>query len=109
WTVPGAKRCFERVLSKVLPGPTPGDVVIHVTIEILRAFFDYENPNHPLTFPSPLRTRRGSRYFGQTSAATVPSQISGSHYGSDTTGYLLVPSRRVLRGKQVIPTTNELP
>ncbi|KAG4038870.1 hypothetical protein PC123_g25573 [Phytophthora cactorum] len=47
FTAPGAKTCFERVLSKVLPDPTPDDVVIHVTIESLRAFFDYEDPNHP--------------------------------------------------------------
>ncbi|KAG6945502.1 hypothetical protein JG688_00016521, partial [Phytophthora aleatoria] len=47
FTAPGAKSCFERVLSRVLPDPTPGDVVIRVTIESLRAFFDYENPNHP--------------------------------------------------------------
>ncbi|KAG3072378.1 hypothetical protein PI124_g22334 [Phytophthora idaei] len=47
FTAPGAKSCFERVLSKVLPDPMPGDVVIHVTIESLRAFFDYEDPNHP--------------------------------------------------------------
>ncbi|KAG3054948.1 hypothetical protein PC122_g21862 [Phytophthora cactorum] len=47
FTAPGPKRCFERVLSKVLPDPTPGGVVIHVTIESLRAFFDYEDPNHP--------------------------------------------------------------
>ncbi|KAG3134119.1 hypothetical protein PI126_g18850 [Phytophthora idaei] len=47
FTAPGAKSYFERVLSKVLPGPTPGDVVIHVTVESLRAFFDYEDPNRP--------------------------------------------------------------
>ncbi|KAF1774652.1 hypothetical protein GQ600_10116 [Phytophthora cactorum] len=47
FTAPGAKSCFERVLSRVLPDPTPGDVVIRVTIESLRAFFDYEDPNHP--------------------------------------------------------------
>ncbi|KAG6943205.1 hypothetical protein JG688_00017719, partial [Phytophthora aleatoria] len=47
FTAHGAKSCFERVMSKVLPDPTPGDVVIHVTIESLRAFFDYEDPNHP--------------------------------------------------------------
>ncbi|KAG3099266.1 hypothetical protein PI125_g15069 [Phytophthora idaei] len=37
-TDPGAKKCFERVLSTVLPDPTPGDVTIHVTIESLKAF-----------------------------------------------------------------------
>ncbi|KAG3092262.1 hypothetical protein PI124_g19409 [Phytophthora idaei] len=47
FTAPGAKSCFERVLSRILPDPTPGDVVIRVTIESLRAFFDYEDPNHP--------------------------------------------------------------
>ncbi|KAG3063153.1 hypothetical protein PC122_g18967 [Phytophthora cactorum] len=47
FTAPGATSCFERVLSRVLPDPTPGDVVIRVTIESLRAFFDYEDPNHP--------------------------------------------------------------
>ncbi|KAG6942765.1 hypothetical protein JG687_00018873 [Phytophthora cactorum] len=50
FTAPGAKSCFERVLSRVLPDPTPGDVVIRVTIESLRAFFDYEDPNHPSRF-----------------------------------------------------------
>ncbi|KAG4058078.1 hypothetical protein PC123_g6915 [Phytophthora cactorum] len=47
FTAPGAKSCFERVLSRASPDPTPGDVVIRVTIESLRAFFDYEDPNHP--------------------------------------------------------------
>ncbi|KAG3076000.1 hypothetical protein PI124_g13465 [Phytophthora idaei] len=47
FTAPGPKGCFERVLSKVLPDLTPGGVVIHVTTERLRAFFDYEDPNHP--------------------------------------------------------------
>ncbi|KAG3058886.1 hypothetical protein PI124_g23125 [Phytophthora idaei] len=47
FTAPGAKSCFERVLSTVLPDRTPGDVVLHVTIEGLRAFFDYEDPSHP--------------------------------------------------------------
>ncbi|KAG6943867.1 hypothetical protein JG687_00018187, partial [Phytophthora cactorum] len=37
FTAPGAKSCFERVFSRVLPDPTPGDVVIRVTIERLRA------------------------------------------------------------------------
>ncbi|KAG2766465.1 hypothetical protein Pcac1_g21977 [Phytophthora cactorum] len=46
FTAPGVKRCFERVLSTILPDPTPGDVVIHVTIEHLRAFFANEDPNH---------------------------------------------------------------
>ncbi|KAG3100061.1 hypothetical protein PI124_g22119 [Phytophthora idaei] len=47
FAAPGAKSCFERVLSTVLPDPTPGDVVIHVTIESLRAFVDYDDTNHP--------------------------------------------------------------
>ncbi|KAG2914574.1 hypothetical protein PC119_g24564 [Phytophthora cactorum] len=28
FAAPGAKSCFERVLSTVLPDPTPGDVNI---------------------------------------------------------------------------------
>ncbi|KAG6942440.1 hypothetical protein JG688_00018117, partial [Phytophthora aleatoria] len=47
FTTPGDKSCFGRVLSTVLPDRTPGDVVLHVTIEGLRAFFDYEDPSHP--------------------------------------------------------------
>ncbi|KAG3057074.1 hypothetical protein PI125_g25453 [Phytophthora idaei] len=47
FTAPGAKGCIERVLSKVSPDPTPDDAVIHLTIGSLRAFFDYEDPNHP--------------------------------------------------------------
>ncbi|KAF1777549.1 hypothetical protein GQ600_10513 [Phytophthora cactorum] len=46
FTAPGAKSCFERVLSTIVPDPTPGDVAIHVMIESLRAFFDYEDPNY---------------------------------------------------------------
>ncbi|KAG2785989.1 hypothetical protein PC129_g21024 [Phytophthora cactorum] len=47
FAAPGAKSSFERVLSTVLPDPTPRDGVIHVTIESLRVFVDYEDPNHP--------------------------------------------------------------
>ncbi|KAF1777290.1 hypothetical protein GQ600_18052 [Phytophthora cactorum] len=47
FTAPRAKSCFERVLSRVLPDPTPGDVIIRVTIESLIALFDYEDPIHP--------------------------------------------------------------
>ncbi|KAF1784177.1 hypothetical protein GQ600_1955 [Phytophthora cactorum] len=36
-----------------------------------------------------------------------PKPDLGSRSGSDTTGYSLVPSRRVLRGKQVIPTMTD--
>ncbi|KUF84451.1 hypothetical protein AM587_10002084 [Phytophthora nicotianae] len=43
----GAKKCFEQVLSTVLPDSTPGDMTIRVTLESLNAFFDYSNPSHP--------------------------------------------------------------
>ncbi|ETI34721.1 hypothetical protein F443_18840 [Phytophthora nicotianae P1569] len=43
----GAKKCFEQVLSTVLPDPTTGDMTIRVTLESLNAFFDYTNPSHP--------------------------------------------------------------
>ncbi|KAF1774044.1 hypothetical protein GQ600_21210 [Phytophthora cactorum] len=42
-----SQELLRACLSRVLPDPTPGDVVIRVTIESLRAFFDYEDPNHP--------------------------------------------------------------
>ncbi|ETP24327.1 hypothetical protein F441_02651 [Phytophthora nicotianae CJ01A1] len=35
----GAKKCFEQVLSTVLPDPTPGDMTIRVTLESLRNVF----------------------------------------------------------------------
>ncbi|ETP29311.1 hypothetical protein F442_21512 [Phytophthora nicotianae P10297] len=41
----GAEKCFEQVLSSVLPDPTPGDMTIRVTFEWLNAFFDYMNPS----------------------------------------------------------------
>ncbi|KAG6946352.1 hypothetical protein JG688_00016087 [Phytophthora aleatoria] len=65
FTSHGAKRCFQRILSTVLPDPTPEDVIIPLTTESLKAFFDFEDPNHPCTCPSVPRTRRASRYFGK--------------------------------------------
>ncbi|KAF1786007.1 hypothetical protein GQ600_17294 [Phytophthora cactorum] len=47
FTSPGAKRCFQRILSTVLPDPTPEDVIIRLTTESLKAFFDFKDPNHP--------------------------------------------------------------
>ncbi|ETK74048.1 hypothetical protein L915_19084 [Phytophthora nicotianae] len=43
----GAKKCFEQILSTVLSDPTPGDMTIRATLDLLNQFFDYTNPFHP--------------------------------------------------------------
>ncbi|KAF1780993.1 hypothetical protein GQ600_24555 [Phytophthora cactorum] len=48
---PGAKKCFERVLSTVLPDPTPGDVTIHVTIEVSRRSVVKQIQKHLMSGP----------------------------------------------------------
>ncbi|KAI9984733.1 hypothetical protein PInf_006279 [Phytophthora infestans] len=45
-TDPGAKKCFERLLSMTLPEPA-GEATIRTTLEGLQAYFDYSNADHP--------------------------------------------------------------
>ncbi|KAF1776943.1 hypothetical protein GQ600_11390 [Phytophthora cactorum] len=120
WSQELLRACLEEGFT----GPDAGDVVIHVTSRaesVLRlrgsqsSVADHASllREEPCLFdiagfdPS-SRSKRAPydtriKVLWANFAATVPSQISGSRSGSDTTGYSLVPSRRVLRGKQVIP------
>ncbi|KAG6941702.1 hypothetical protein JG688_00018532 [Phytophthora aleatoria] len=131
FTAPGAKSCFERVLSKVLPDPTPGDVVIHVTIESLRAFFDYEDPNHPWQIMRHLlreepclfdiagfdpKTHVSKRAPYDTRSKVLWANFRGDGPKPDPGlalweryHWILAGAvEKVLRGNQVIPTTTEL-
>ncbi|KAF1777708.1 hypothetical protein GQ600_217 [Phytophthora cactorum] len=107
FTAPGAKSCFERVLRKVLPDPTPGDVVIHVTIESLRAFFDYEDP----IIHSRIQAR-SVRHAHQGSLGKLPRRRSkpdpGSRSGSDTLDTRWCRREGFCERKQVIPNHDEL-
>ncbi|ETN06468.1 hypothetical protein PPTG_12591 [Phytophthora nicotianae INRA-310] len=113
FTTPGAKLCWERILGLVLPEPTVGDVVVRVTLEGLKAFLDYEEPDHPFQVLRRLLPTQpcysdidGFDPLAQVSKR-APIETSGSPSGSVITGFSQQPSNEASTKKRETPIMTE--